>query len=99
MDTGGASIPELIASSILSIKSYNKEHSTDPGREPIDTHCQLILRWLFITHKNQLKNFAAVPSVDHEIISLSSAIYLRSIHSHLPTTAPQGTIASSEALS
>ena len=99
IDTGGLSIPELITSSILRIKSYNNEHSKAPGHEPADMHCQLILGWLLIAHKNQLTAFATVLSIAHQILSLSSTIHLRSIHSHLTTTAPQGIIASSDDLS
>ena len=89
----------MISSSILRIKSYNKEHSTAMGNESVDTHYQLILGWVFRAHKNQFITFAAIPSINHQILSLPSTIHSRSIHSHLTTTDPQGTITSSDALS
>ena len=80
MDMGGASAAELFAAAILRIRAHNEENEAILNHVRADTHYRPILVWLWLAATQKLPSFAAIPSVDTQVIALSLVLHQRAIH-------------------
>ena len=99
MDTGGASAAELCAAAILRIRAHNKENEATPNHVRADTHCKPILGWLWLAATQKLPSFAAVPSIDLQVLASYLVLHQRAIHTASTIIDTPRTIHASNALS